>query len=1218
MREDSRSAWYLTANDTVRCKDGSIYTITGAPVGIGGSSVLYPASRSGSMRTYVLKECFPSTDNAYIRRNGVVCPASDTDREAAGYLEHMRGFFATEKHLGQILASKSRRSIGAWELLECDSITCGGETWPASDAVFTVFDRLDEQGCFLSDILAECRLDADPAHPFRTGGLPHIHTAAQIMCELLKALNAIHEAGYIHGDIQDGNLFFSDARLNRGDLGFGCLIDFGCARELEADGFTPAIRSRVICSTQGFVPPECILKNDGHLRLGKSTDIYSCGRLLLFLLTGKTFCRNGRDEIHRNPALKQLLPSDCRKISCSRRAMETVNSILARALRNDPEERYQDAADMLADLEYLEQLSREPRYLLPANLATTDYFVPHSRDAELASLSRILAYESPVWIRGLGGMGKTELAVAFARQEQHRCGCPAFLIQYHGSLRETVADLNFTGYEFHPARKSMTPQEITEQKYTEKIEILREYSSDTILVIDNLYDPKKKFSEIRAEPEYRDLIGLSCRIVITTRYNTPDTPGIEIQPLTEPHLLEMMRYICGNSVSEADLLSLIRAVGHHTLMVGLVAKTIRKRTGITPPKLLDALSGQNLSSEEFPSLASDKDREYREASIYGHLRTLFNMNELTDEECILMSHASLLPDCGLEYRIFENCVDPQLRPLIPKMIDFGWIISTTEDTVKVHSLIRDVCCEELKPDLDSCADFLTGIAHSYDANEEYDVQKFTQLAELFRTAHSILDDPIAVCLFHTNYLYFVMGDWEQQLPLAQEILEIRRENLPELNPYVAAAYNNLAVAYMNIGKYDQALPNALKAVEIGEMLPPEEQGDLTIFYEMLSLICGKIGERDLEFEYILKSAEIKTAELDPDDLALADCYTNLANAYLNCRGDCERARDYMMRAYQIRSQVLPDNHPLLATSLMNLSLTAIAFEEYTEALEYLEQARELFLGGGNENHPNLFMLYNNEGIAYAALDEHDKALTALQAAEEIAARIFPADSAELPMLYNNIASTYCALEQPDLAHPYLEKSLAITESVLTPDHFQRGRLCLFMGLYYAMKEASEEALPWFIEAEKIIGKNELIMAGESSYLKSMLAITYHDLGRYAEAFPYIKECAESDPPNLMTELGFCYELGHGVRRNPALAFKWYRKAVEYNEDEDNTMYLGWAYLDGIGCKPDYEKALYYLNRAAELGSEDEQLPELIEKAQQKLEQSLNPKKSFFGRFFGKQ
>ncbi|MBQ3169359.1 MAG: sel1 repeat family protein, partial [Clostridia bacterium] len=102
------------------------------------------------------------------------------------------------------------------------------------------------------------------------------------------------------------------------------------------------------------------------------------------------------------------------------------------------------------------------------------------------------------------------------------------------------------------------------------------------------------------------------------------------------------------------------------------------------------------------------------------------------------------------------------------------------------------------------------------------------------------------------------------------------------------------------------------------------------------------------------------------------------------------------------------------------------------------------------------------------------------------------------------------------------------------------------------------------------------------------------------------------------ELGFCYELGLGVRRNPALAFKWYRKAVEYHEDEDNTMYLGWAYLDGIGCRPNYGKALYYLNRAAELGSQDEHLRELIEKAQHQPEQSRNPIKSFFGRLFGKQ
>ena len=99
--------------------------------------------------------------------------------------------------------------------------------------------HMSAAGWFCKDLLAECALPPLEGHPLRTGGLPRLSVAAQIIQETLRAVECVHEAGYIFGDIHPGNLFFADPRLEAGYIGNTCLVDFGCARPL-VDGYRTA------------------------------------------------------------------------------------------------------------------------------------------------------------------------------------------------------------------------------------------------------------------------------------------------------------------------------------------------------------------------------------------------------------------------------------------------------------------------------------------------------------------------------------------------------------------------------------------------------------------------------------------------------------------------------------------------------------------------------------------------------------------------------------------------------------------------------------------------------------------------------------------------------------------------------------------------------------------------------------------------------------------
>jgi TPR repeat protein len=66
------------------------------------------------------------------------------------------------------------------------------------------------------------------------------------------------------------------------------------------------------------------------------------------------------------------------------------------------------------------------------------------------------------------------------------------------------------------------------------------------------------------------------------------------------------------------------------------------------------------------------------------------------------------------------------------------------------------------------------------------------------------------------------------------------------------------------------------------------------------------------------------------------------------------------------------------------------------------------------------------------------------------------------------------------------------------------------------------------------------------------------------------------------ELGDCYHLGIGVRRDDSEAFFWYRKGAEKGNLKAQWS-MGWCYYYAIGVAKDYVQAVEWYRKAAEQG-----------------------------------
>jgi urea transport system substrate-binding protein len=192
-----------------------------------------------------------------------------------------------------------------------------------------------------------------------------VHEATQAMIDACKGVGAAHAAGLIHRDIKPANFMqAADGSIK--------VADFGLAK-VAADTTAHFTQTGMVIGTPYFMSPEqCEAKPLDH-----RSDIYSLGCTYYSLLTGK-------NPYHETASVPRLMYLHCYgPVPDPRSANPAIPDgcfrIIARAMAKAPADRYQSAAEMLADLQAASSaLSGQTPIVLPSRnrMAATRRMVP--------------------------------------------------------------------------------------------------------------------------------------------------------------------------------------------------------------------------------------------------------------------------------------------------------------------------------------------------------------------------------------------------------------------------------------------------------------------------------------------------------------------------------------------------------------------------------------------------------------------------------------------------------------------------------------------------------------------------------------------------------------------------------------------------------------------------------------------------------------------------
>jgi tetratricopeptide (TPR) repeat protein/transcriptional regulator with XRE-family HTH domain len=492
--------------------------------------------------------------------------------------------------------------------------------------------------------------------------------------------------------------------------------------------------------------------------------------------------------------------------------------------------------------------------------------------------------------------------------------------------------------------------------------------------------------------------------------------------------------------------------------------------------------------------------------------------------------------------------------------------------------------------------------------------------------------PEAARLFNEAAAYLIVhAQYEQAELLLRQALAIRQQVLEANHPDTARTLNDLGVLYLTQGKYQQAEPLLQKALAIRQKKLGVEHPDTATSLNNRALLYYEQGRYSSAETLYRDALEIRRRVLKPGHLDIAQSLNNLAQLY-TVLGKFSQAESLYKEALSSQEKTLGSEHPLVAQTLNNLALLYRSKGEYAQAEQYYQQAlriQEQVLGS---DHPDVAETINNLARLYRAMGAYEEAEPLYQRALHIRETTFGTDHPLVAQSYYSMAKLYHSQGKYLEAEKLCEQALHIQEQRLGTIH---PSIASTLGMLAKIYQGQNK----FSQAEKLNMRALRIRESTSgadhphvAVITNSLVEIYHAQGRYHEAepliarslaiheqalgpeHPYMAYSLTNQADNFFLQGDYAeaesyYEKALAIRErhlgieDPRTAYNYYKLAklysVQSRYEEAESLYLKALTIRERGLVPDHPSIVGMLEQYAILlrkMNKEKQACELEERA----------------------
>lgn len=385
------------------------------------------------------------------------------------------------------------------------------------------------------------------------------------------------------------------------------------------------------------------------------------------------------------------------------------------------------------------------------------------REKDLTAIKEGLKKTSSLFLEGIGGIGKSELAKQYGKRYKSEYEHVIF-IRYTESLKRTITEMEFVGDNMN-----MSEEELFRNHYR----FFRQLPDSVLVILDN-FDTVPEYDEL-----FHEFVDMPFNLLVTTRSHIEEVDSYLVEEIPDMNeLMELFYTYAPMSRNEPlVVMDIIEEVYRHTLTVEIAAKTLTA-SGMEPQELLSALRREGVVLSNPNKVKVKKDSRTKKERLYGHLQTLFRLQELSLADRNILMNMVLTPDKGIEKGLFHYWIRLGDFNRVNELVEFGWIQEDTERCrIGMHPFLREVIAGFEKPSIKKCATFLRGIflnCISYGLDMSYYHDVLNTIEMIFRYIE--IDDTLSAFLFMDSALSYM--EKYRCMDAMERILNIMKETIP--------------------------------------------------------------------------------------------------------------------------------------------------------------------------------------------------------------------------------------------------------------------------------------------------------------------------------------------------------------------------------------------------------------------------------------------------------
>jgi tetratricopeptide (TPR) repeat protein len=700
------------------------------------------------------------------------------------------------------------------------------------------------------------------------------------------------------------------------------------------------------------------------------------------------------------------------------------------------------------------------------------------RDTELAKVRQQLvagrrtAIGQTALFQGLGGLGKTQLAVEYAYNYRQNYPNGVIWITADQDIDAQLVDLAVKA-------RWVAPESEHSVKLALALRRLRSYS-ECLIVFDNL-------EQMDAIQRYLPEHPANPHILVTSRTEQPDFTYVPIDVLDSGQSLQLLLQEAGrqpDTVADREAAQAIaNTLGGLPLALELAGAYLARRPVGWQDYLV--LLQHNLRAalpQRFASLTR------HQADLYSTLQISEGVfaEELRLREVLDVLTWSAAAPMGLD--LLAAMMGIQKPTELTGALGLGVALRILQKTpgtqaYGIHRLVREVRREDvplasrgswavelchrigdwfeaLRKDFVQLSRFEAEFDHlvewhrhagvvapqqasrfswlqaypAFHRGQPQEIRRRIELALDEYQQHSTADRSLLSHLYaDLAYAFASDGNPRRALELAEQALGIRLELFGEHHVDTAASLNNIASYHQALGNPKRALELTEQALDIRRELLGERHPDTATSLGNLASYYHDLGNPKRALELTEQALDIRRELLGERHPDTATSLGNVASSY-HVLGNPKRALELAEQALEIRSELLGERHPDTAISLSNIASLHKTLGNPMRSLELAEQALDIRRKLFGERHPETALSLNNIASYYHDLGNPKRALELAEQALDIRRELLGERHPDTANALHNIAAYLLRLRRPQAAHARATEALEILRYVFGEKH----------------------------------------------------------------------------------------------------------------------------------------------------------------------------------------